>query len=102
MQNAKSRVLFKILILLLLVAKPQKSVGIFCYCQCSYFSFFSAVTCRKVMKFGTQIENTLIINHGKFGDSNSIPLAPPTVQICIHVYANNFLTMWAIRFDCTL
>jgi len=41
---AKSRVLFKILILLLLVAKPQKSVGIFCYCQCSYFSFFSAVS----------------------------------------------------------
>lgn len=46
--------------------------------------------CGKVVKFGTQIEDSLNINHTKFEVSNSNPLAPPTAQIGTHVYANNF------------
>ena len=48
--------------------------------------------CGKVMKFGTLIEGRLNSHHSKFGVSNSFPLAPPAVQICTHVYANNFWT----------
>ncbi len=44
---------------------------------------------NRVVKFGTQIEDSLNINHSKFGVSNSNPLAPPTAYICTHVYANN-------------
>ncbi len=69
----------------------------------------------RIMKFGTQIEDSLNINHSKFGVSNSNSLAttcqigvsnslapplskfgvsnslaPPLVQIFTHVYANIF------------
>ncbi len=44
---------------------------------------------NRMVKFGTQIEDSLNINHSKFGVSNSNPLAPPTAYICTHVYANN-------------
>ncbi len=40
------------------------------------------------------IEDSPNINHTKFGVSNSNPLAPPLVQICTHVCANNF---WTVR-----
>ena len=46
------------------------------------------------MKFGTQIEDSPICHYSKFWVSNSIPLAPPPVQSCTYVYANNF---WTIR-----
>ena len=42
------------------------------------------------MKFGTLIEDSLKCHRSKFGVSNSIPLAPPSVQNLTHVYANNF------------
>ena len=51
--------------------------------------------CGKVMKFGTLIEEGLTYQHSKFGVSKSLPLAPPSVQSCTHVYANNFWTRWA-------
>lgn len=35
----------------------------------------------KVMKFGTLVENNLLINQSKFGPSNSNSLAPLLVQI---------------------
>jgi len=43
------------------------------------------------MKFGTVIGDSLNCQHNKFGVSNSIPLAPPTVQS--HVFADNFWTV---------
>ncbi len=46
------------------------------------------------MKFGTLIEDSPNINHTKFGVFNSNSLAPPLVQICTHVCANNF---WTVR-----
>ncbi len=53
--------------------------------------------CRKVVKFGTKIEDSLNINHTKFEVSNSNPLAPPTAQSCTHVYSNHF---WMSRNIC--
>ena len=50
--------------------------------------------CGKVVKFGTQLEDSLTFVHSKFGVSNSIPLAPPAVQSCTYVYVNNF---WTVR-----
>ncbi len=41
------------------------------------------------MKFGTRIEDSLNIKYGRYGVSNSNPLAPPTAQTCSHVYTNN-------------
>ncbi len=41
------------------------------------------------MKFGAQIEDSLNINHSKFGVSNSNPLETLTAQICTHVYTTN-------------
>jgi len=49
---------------------------------------------RKVMKFDTLIGDSLNFQHSKFGVSNSIPLAPPTVQICTHVNANNVIFLF--------
>lgn len=46
--------------------------------------------CRKMMKCGTQIEDSLTIDQSNFGVSNTISLAPPTVQNCIYIYATNF------------
>ncbi len=40
------------------------------------------------------MEDSLIINHSKFRDSNLNSLAPSTGQICTHVSANNF---WTVR-----
>ncbi len=48
----------------------------------------------KVMKLGTQIEDSLIINNRKFGVSNSNSQAPPIDQICANVSANNF---WNVK-----
>ncbi len=47
-------------------------------------------SCGKVIKFGTKIEDSLNINHSKFGVSNSNSLAPPLVQIFTYVCAKNF------------
>ncbi len=55
---------------------------------CCYEYF--RITCRKFMKYGARIEDSLIINHSKFGVSNSNSLAPPIGQICTHVSANKF------------
>ncbi len=52
------------------------------------------IACGKVMKFGTQIEDSLLINHSKFWISNTNSLVPPIGQISAHVSANNF---WTIR-----
>lgn len=41
-------------------------------------------TCGKVVKFGTQVK----FNHSNFGVSDSVVLAPPSVQNCTYVYAN--------------
>ena len=49
--------------------------------------------CGKMIKFGTLIEDKPIIDHSKFEVSNSMSLAPPTVQSCTHVYVNNFWTV---------
>ena len=67
---------------------------------CSYIYYSSSSTqksmaahrtvCRKMMKFGTHIEDSPIIDHTNFGVSNSTPLAPPTVQTYTYIYANNF------------
>ncbi len=57
------------------------------YCYEFYESYRTA--CGKDMKFGTQTEDSLIINHSKFGVSNSNSLVPPIGQICTHVSANN-------------
>jgi len=37
------------------------------------------------MKFGTQIEDSLNINHSDFGASNFIPLIPPLSK-CAHTF----------------
>ncbi len=77
--------------------------GTYCIRWCSYFSSVSSsvysstipsmaahrTACGKVVKFGTLIEDSLNINHSKFGVSNSNSIAPPLVQNCTHVYANN-------------
>lgn len=49
---------------------------------------------RKVVKFGTLIEDSPNIHHSKFVVSYSIPLAPPSVQSFTYIYANNY---WTIR-----
>ncbi len=53
--------------------------------------------CGKVIKFGTKIEDSLNINHSKFGVSNSNSLAPPLVQIFTYVHAKNFGTVRSRR-----
>ncbi len=60
------------------------------------FFFLAAhrTACRKVMKFGTQIDDSLNISYSKFGGSISNSLVSPTGQICTHVSANNF---WTVR-----
>ncbi len=86
----------------LLGAKHQRSLGTYCIsycCCCSSSSVFEGMAahrtaCRKVMKFGTNIEDSLNINHSKFGVPISNSLAPPIGQTCTHISANNF---WTVR-----
>ncbi len=47
-------------------------------------------TCRKVVKFGTLIVDSVNTNHSKLGVSNSNSLAPSLVKSFTCVYANNF------------
>ncbi len=55
----------------------------------------------EVVKFGTQIKDSMNINHSKFGVSDSNSLAPPSAQICTHVYAfrSQGLKTWFLHFQ---